>query len=191
MIHPSALGNIKSEVAKQLKKRIGSWDPERDGVLVSYKGRKQVLNGGRGRVVDTSPFVQLVVRYTGVYAKPTVGAKLFGKVQAVTSQGGDKVTIVCVIEGELTAIISNLDNGRFTVKKESTEDSDEDSDSNVNDSDSIIDDEPGNKSNDRAIYFLEDTQKGNRRIQAGSKIKLQLEEVKVSEGTILSYATLI
>ena len=106
MIHPSALGNVKSEVGKQLKKRVGAWDPVRDGVLVAYKGRKQVLNGGRGRVVDTSPFVQLVVRYTGVYAKPTVGSKLFGKVQAVTSQGNDKVTIVCSIEGELTAIVN-------------------------------------------------------------------------------------
>ena len=69
-MHPSNLSNIKHEVGKQLKKKIGTWDPERNGVLVSYQGRKEVLNGGRGKIVDTSPYVHLVIRYTGVYARP-------------------------------------------------------------------------------------------------------------------------
>ena len=70
LVHPSALVNIKQEVSKQMKRKLGQWDPERQGVLVSFKGRKQVLNGGRGRIVDTSPYVHLVVKYTGVYARP-------------------------------------------------------------------------------------------------------------------------
>ena len=70
LIHPGDLSNVKKDVGAQLTKKVGQWDPERSGVLVSFKGRKQILNGGRGRVVDTSPYVQLVVRYTGVYAKP-------------------------------------------------------------------------------------------------------------------------
>ena len=70
MLHPSALGGVKNEVGRTLKKKLGQWDPERNGVLVAFKGNKQVLNGGRGRIVDTSQFVHLTVRYTGVYAKP-------------------------------------------------------------------------------------------------------------------------
>merc|ERR1719469_31518 len=118
LIHPSALGDVKREVGKQLKKKVGQWDPERNGVLVAYKGKREVMNGGRGRVVDISPFVHLNIRYTAVYAKPTIGARLFGKVQAVTAQANDKVTIVCIIEGELTAIINEVDMTRYTLQRE-------------------------------------------------------------------------
>ena len=84
LLHPSALGGVKKEVGRQLKRKVGQWDPERNGVLVAFQGKKEVLNGGRGKVVDTSPYVHLVVRYTGLYARPEVGAKLVGNVQAVT-----------------------------------------------------------------------------------------------------------
>ena len=192
MIHPSALGDIKREVGKQLKRKIGQWHPESNGVLVAYKGRREVLNGGRGRVVDTSPFVHLNVRYTAVYAKPTVGARLVGTVQAVTSQGDDNVTVVCAIEGELTAVVNEVDlKDRFTLKKETVmneEDSEEESKMD-DDNDSIIDAEE--TKNAAAFCYLEDKQKGGRKITNGSKVKLQVTEVHVSEGTILSYAKMI
>ena len=102
LVHPSALNNVKKDVSKQLKQKLGQWDPVRQGVLVDFKGRKQIKNNGRGKVVDTSPFVHLVVKYTGVYAKPVIGARLFGQVQAVSVQNGaegeQKVTLVCQIE---------------------------------------------------------------------------------------------
>jgi len=39
-----------------------------------------VLYGGRGRIVDTSPFIQYTVKYTCIFAKPKVGAKVVGKI---------------------------------------------------------------------------------------------------------------
>ena len=45
-------------------------------MLVRYQGKKEILNGGRGRIVDTNPFVFVTVRYTACFAKPFVGAKI-------------------------------------------------------------------------------------------------------------------
>ena len=47
------------------------------------------MNGGRGRVLDTSPYVHMTVRYTAVYARPYVGAKLFGVVDLINVVDGD------------------------------------------------------------------------------------------------------
>jgi len=40
LLHPSALGGVKNEVGRTLKKKLGQWDPERNGVLVAFKGNK-------------------------------------------------------------------------------------------------------------------------------------------------------
>ena len=195
LCHPSALSDIKHEVSKQLKRRLGQWNPEQQGVLISYKGRKQILNGGRGRIVDTSPYVHLAVKYTGVYARPYVGAKIFGKVLSV-AVSDDKVTLVCSIEAELTAIVNNIDKERYVLKSsgeqkkaDSSDDSDLNDDDDDGDNDSIFGDEEKAKSS--AVWHLEDSKKGNRRLEAGSKVKLQITAVEVSEGTIISYATLL
>ena len=57
------------------------------------------------------------------------------------------------------------------------------------DKDSIFGDE--SKEAAVAIYYMEDGQKDNRRVGSGSKFKLQIMDVQVSEGSIISYATLL
>ena len=76
MLHPSQLGQLKTAVSKELKKKLDKWDHENQGVLVKFIGRKQILNGGRGRIIDTNPLVFITVRYTACFAKPFVGAKI-------------------------------------------------------------------------------------------------------------------
>ena len=58
------------------------------------------------------------------------------------------------------------------------------------DNDSIFGDENGDKFVSTACH-IEDKTKNDRKIMAGSKVKLTLTDVQVSEGTIISYATLI
>ena len=38
------------------------------------------MYNGRGRIVDTSPYVQYTVRYSCLFAKPKVGAKVYAKI---------------------------------------------------------------------------------------------------------------
>ena len=151
--------------------------------------------------MDTSPYVHLSVRYTGVYARPQVGAKILGKVVSVAVHGSEeKVTLVCSIEAELTAIVNKIDKDRFILKKEETpgaltsaakkaDSSDDSLDDDDDDNDSIFGDEEKGATN--ATWHLEDSKKANRRVEAGSKVKLQIMEVHVSEGTLISYAELI
>ena len=127
-----------------------------------------------------------------------------GMVQAVTVVG-DKPTLVCSIEGQLTAIVNQVDGERFVLMREgsveepkgaeenkmiSSDDSDEENEEDDDDDkDSIFGDD--SKEAAVAIYHMQDTEKDNRRIAAGSKVKLQITDVQVSEGSIISYATLI
>ena len=76
-------------------------------------------------------------------------------------------------------------------KMVSSDDSDEENEfaHDSDDKDSIFGDE--SKEAAVAIYHLEDNQKDNRRVAAGSKVKLQIMDVQVSEGSIISYATLL
>ena len=80
LLHPSQLSEVKKAVGSELKKKIGIWDHERQGVLVGFKGKRQILNGARGRVIDTSPWIHLVVRYTANFARPVEGARIYGSV---------------------------------------------------------------------------------------------------------------
>lgn len=92
LLHPSQLSEIKKAVAGELNKKIGIWDHERGGVLVGFKGKRSILNGGRGRVVDTSPWIHLVVRYTAAFARPVEGARIYGSVLqiSVLDSGSDQ-----------------------------------------------------------------------------------------------------
>ena len=75
-------------------------------------------------------------------------------------------------------------------KAESMDSLDSDADEIAEESeDSIFGDEY--KESAAAIYYLEDTQKDNRIMQAGSKVKLQITDLQASEGSIISYATLL
>ena len=98
----------------------------------------------------------------------------------------DKVTLVCTIEAELTAIVNQIDMERFTLKREvnssveekkgaaSSDDSDDFAYSNE-DNDSIFGDEV--KESGAAIWHLEDKKKDNRKLESGSKVKLQITDV--------------
>ena len=61
-----------------------------------------------------------------MYAKPQVGAKLVGQVQTI-SQGSseEQATIVCQIEAQLTAIVTQINTERFVLKKEETTNNEE------------------------------------------------------------------
>ena len=136
--------------------------------------------------MDTSPYVHLSVRYTGVYARPQVGAKIFGKVQAVSVQD-DKVTLICYIEAELTAIVNDLDTERFLLRCDDSEANGEEKKRAVSSDDSDLNDDDDDdndsifggeeKASSSAIWHLEDSKKANRRVEAGSKVKLQITDV--------------
>ena len=102
---------------KELKKKLEKWDHERQGVLTKFIGRKQILNGGRGRVTDTSHFIQVLVRYTAAFARPEVGATIKGTVESIT-QANDRVAVMCAIEGGLSAIVKEADMSKYTLKAE-------------------------------------------------------------------------
>ena len=82
---------------------------------------------------------------------------------------------------------------RFTITKEAVANEDSsDEESKEDDNDSIMDDEDSFQTKTTTAFcYLEDSKKGGRKITTGSKIKLQLSDVQVSEGTILSYATVL
>ena len=63
-------------MSKELKKKVDKWDHENNGLLVRFQGTKQILNGGRGRIIDTNPYVFITVKYTACFVKPYVGAKI-------------------------------------------------------------------------------------------------------------------
>ena len=134
-----------------------------------------------------------------MYARPQIGTRLIGKVQAISSHlGADsqtKVTLVCTIEAGLTCVINNFDLDRFAVKSETTAKpaapKKKDADSLSSDDDDFDSDDNDSIMGDNEVFFLEDTKKENRKIVQGSKVKLQLTDVKVSEGSLISYATLI
>ena len=117
LLHPSKLGKLKQSVNKELKKKLEKWDHERQGVLTKFIGRKQILNGGRGRVTDTSHFIQVLVRYTATFARPEVGATIKGTIESITSTNG-RVAVMCAIEGGLSAIVREADMTRYSLKAE-------------------------------------------------------------------------
>ena len=76
LLHPNQLDKVKNAIGQELKRKVGQWDHERQGVLTRFVGKRQILNGGRGRVLDTSPYIHMTVRYSAIFARPTIGAKL-------------------------------------------------------------------------------------------------------------------
>jgi hypothetical protein len=75
MLHPSDTVNIKLSILKELNKKLMKWDDGIKGIFLSYD-KVQILNSGKGRIMDDSPWVQYVVRYKVTYAQPRVDQKL-------------------------------------------------------------------------------------------------------------------
>ena len=97
-----------------------------------------MLYGGRGRIVDTSPYIQYTVRYTAEFAMPKVGAKLRGKIVNIIRQPETgSVIIMSEVDGDLVCITKSLDKSRLeviegdSIKASDSEDASEQSDDSV------------------------------------------------------------
>ena len=92
--------------------------------------------------------------------------------------------MIVTLEGNLTAIIKNVDETRFSLK-EIDNDEVKSSDSSSDSEDSVFEGDNTNKT-----VFLFD-QKKKKEIQVGSSVKLEITELVVSEGILISSAKLI
>jgi len=106
---------------------------------------------------------------------------------------GDRVIIMCQVEGALTAIVNQVDEERFEVKETETKKQKDDI-ASASDSDSMQDDDDdsvfSNDGTDSKQVVLLDKKKG-KTIDLGSKVKLQISNIIISEGTLISHAELI
>ena len=100
----------------------------------------------------------------------------------------------CKIDGNVTAIVDQIPQDSFKLVKEEVKTSKKDGDNlssddeNVDDNDSVFSDD---KKAGETSWSLVDLNRNGRVIRVGSKIKLQIREVTVTEGTIISHATLL
>jgi hypothetical protein len=128
--------------------------------------------------------VFVTVRYTACFAKPYVGAKVVGTVERVSHENG-QVNVICTLEGGLQATVEEIGEDRYTLKSEMTETysaKPKDSESEVSsDEDSIFQDRP----QDNVRYSLFDRAK-QREIQQGTKVKVQITKVIVTDESIIS-----
>ena len=115
LLHPSQLGNIKKSIPLELRKKLKKFDQVNQGVLTKFTSKFRVLHGGRGRIVDTSSYVQYTVKYSCTFAKPTVGAKVIGRVQSLVPQASGVVMITEVEGCELVCIVRDIDPARYQV----------------------------------------------------------------------------
>ena len=69
--------------------------------------------------MDTSSYIQYNVRYSAFFAKPKIGAKLTGRITKIQIQSTNtqQVFLICTVEGDLAAIVSNVDTlDRYKLK---------------------------------------------------------------------------
>ena len=57
LVHPSQLGAVQKDICKQLKRKTGRWDDELKGIVTKIS-KVEILNGGRAKVMDDSPYLQ-------------------------------------------------------------------------------------------------------------------------------------
>ena len=177
---------MKKQIPIELKKKLKKFDQIHQGVLSHFTSKFSVLYGGRGRIVDTSPFVQYTVRYTAVFAKPKVGAKLVGKiVNIIRHAETGNIIIMSEVEGDLVCITKCSDPSRLEViEGDSVKASDSEDAAEVSD-DSVFEEHTSTKE-----IQLKDNKKG-RTLKQGTRIKLQIEDIQVSEGTLILQASLL
>ena len=82
LIHPSQLSNLKKSVLKELHKKKNKWNDEVKGVITQVS-KIQILNGGRGKLVDVETHLHYQVRYEIQFIKPQVGQSIKAKVVEV------------------------------------------------------------------------------------------------------------
>ena len=69
LLHPSQLSNVKKEILKTVHKKKKTWDDSLKGIITKIE-KVQLLNGGRARIMDDSPYLQYQVRYQVNYLQP-------------------------------------------------------------------------------------------------------------------------
>ena len=56
LLHPSQLNDVKKELFKELQKKKNIWNDELQGMITKFE-RVQLLNGGRAKIMDDSPYL--------------------------------------------------------------------------------------------------------------------------------------
>ena len=136
----------------------------------------------------------MLVRYTAVFARPQVGASIKGTVESISSIN-DRVAVMCAIEGGLSAIVKEADMERYTLKAEDasgepqSQSSKEKEELREEEHDSVFGDEDEETGKKVQEVYLEEKSSG-RTLKPGSKVTLKIEEIVVSEGTLISYASI-
>ena len=143
-------------------------------------------------MVDTCHFIRIQVRYTAVFAKPQIDAIIKGKISSITSTA-DRVSVGCIVEGGLQTIVSSVDTTKFALKEEEGANkkndlSDSEDEMKEADVDSIFDEAEANVKTEG--LYLEDIKRG-KELKIGSKVKLQIKKIVVSEGKLIPYAELV
>ena len=112
LLHPSQLHDVKKGLFQELHKKKNVWNDTVRGIITRYE-RVQLLNGGRAKIMDDSPYLHYQVRYIVHYLQPQIGQKVKAKIQNI-QQGHISLTI----EGRLTAIIpiSAIDTSKYEIE---------------------------------------------------------------------------
>ena len=66
LLHPSQVGEFKIQILAELNKKLSKWDDNLRGIMLSYN-KVQILNGGKGRIMDDFASIHYEVRYNAVY----------------------------------------------------------------------------------------------------------------------------
>lgn len=78
-------------------------------MLAQFTSRFEVLHGGKGRIRGTSALIGYTVRYTAIFAKPEIGAKIVGKVISITGTSTDQLFLMSEVDGEIVCITKDID----------------------------------------------------------------------------------
>ena len=107
---------------------------------------------------------------------------------------------MCTIEGGLNAVVSSVDTQKYILKYEDIADEDDKIAKNSSeeskeeqvkgDDDSVFGDEEAETLKKTQEIYLEEIEKGTH-LKKGNTVMLQIKDIVVSEGTLISYATLL
>ena len=109
---------------------------------------------------------------------------------------------MCTIEGGLNVVVSSVDTQKYILKYEdiadeddkiahnSSEESKEENAKAKEEEDSVFGDEEAETVKKTQEMYLEEIENGTH-LKKGSTVMLQIKDIVVSEGTLISYATLL
>eukprot|EP00347_Sterkiella_histriomuscorum_P023312 403335132 len=177
MLHPSDTVNIKHSIMKELNKKLMKWDDQVRGVFVSFQN-VQILNGGKGRIMDDFAWIQYNVRFTVTYAQPKIDDRIYGTVKDI--QLGHMTLSVYNI---LTVIVNleSLDSKRFQIQ---------------NTASAILSDIESNAEDDfdiedqKSKIEISDKQNGTTH-KVDSIVEIQITKLSISQGNVILFGQLV